>query len=177
VRYLIKVAFDEVPHQSRGVEGIMMSGRPNPADVGLRYLSVGHHLRKVVDARMTAGGLSLARTKVLQVLALRGPMRQSLLAEELGHAPRSVTQSVEALEREGLVERTMSPEDRRSKLVSLTPEGTKALAAGTTAGEDILREIFGAMRREQLAALDKLLDAIDAAMSATAAEDAVGRST
>jgi hypothetical protein len=33
------------------------------------------------------------------------------------------------------------------------------------------------MGREQLAGLDKLLDAIDAAMSATAAEGAINRST
>jgi DNA-binding MarR family transcriptional regulator len=76
-----------------------------------------------------------------------------------------------------VVERTTSPDDRRSKLVSLTPEGTKALAGGRTAVDEVLREIFGAMGREQLAGLDKLLDAIDAAMSATAAEGAINRST
>jgi DNA-binding MarR family transcriptional regulator len=145
-----------------------MSGQANPVEVGLRYLALGYRLRKVVDDGMTTGGLSLARTKVLQVLNRRGASRQSSLAEELGHAPRSITQSVEALEREGLVERTTAPDDRRSKLVTLTPEGAKALAAGTAAGEYILREIFGAMGAEQLAGLDKLLDAIDAGMSAAA---------
>jgi len=74
-----------------------MTSRPTPTDVGLRYLSVAHHLRAIVDAHMTASGLSLARSKVLQVLAQRGPLQQSAIAEQLGHAPRSVTQSVEAL--------------------------------------------------------------------------------
>ena len=150
-----------------------MSGQAKPVEVGLRYLSLGYNLRRVVDDRMTTGGLSLARTKILQVLDRRGTLRQSSLGKELGHAPRSVTQSVEALEREGLLERTAAPDDRRSKLVTLTREGAKALAAGTAAGDDVLSEIFGAIGREQLASLDKLLDAIDAAMSATAPEDAV----
>ncbi|MEU0486179.1 MarR family winged helix-turn-helix transcriptional regulator [Streptosporangium sp. NPDC006013] len=135
-----------------------------PGEIGLRYLSLGYRLRKVVDDGMTAGGLSLARTKVLQVLDRRGAMRQSSLAQELGHAPRSVTQSVEALEREGLVERAADPEDGRSKLVSLTPEGARALAAGTAAGERVLREIFGTLEREQLVDLGKLLDAIAAGL-------------
>jgi DNA-binding MarR family transcriptional regulator len=143
-----------------------MSEHPDPVDVGLHYLAVGHFLRKVVDDHMTAGGLSLARSKVLEVLTHRSPLQQSALAEALGHAPRSVTQSVEALEREGLVERTTSTEDRRSKLVTLTPHGAAALAAGTTAGEDVLSEIFGALQDSELALLDKLLDAIDTAMSA-----------
>jgi DNA-binding MarR family transcriptional regulator len=135
-----------------------------PVEVGLRYLSVGYHLRRVVDDGMTTGGLSLARTKVLQVLDRRGTVRQSVLAEELGQAPRSVTQSVEALEREGLVVRTPDPDDGRSKLVGLTTKGAKALTAGTAAGEQVLREVFGAMRREQLAALDELLDALNAGL-------------
>ena len=151
-----------------------MGERPNPADIGLRYLEVGHYLRRVVDAGMTAGGLSLARTKVLEVLARHpSPLRQSELAEALGHAPRSVTQAVEALERDGLVTRTPSTEDRRSKLVTLTPQGAKALAAGTTAGEDVLSEIFGTLDDDQLALLDKLLDTVDAAITAAPGEPGI----
>jgi DNA-binding MarR family transcriptional regulator len=152
----------------RGV--ITMSGRARagaktePVDVGLRYLTLGYHLRRVVDDRMTAGGLSLARTKVLQALERRGPLRQTALAEELGHAPRSVTQSIEALERAGLVERTPVPGDRRSKLVTLTPAGTKALADGAAAGSAVLREIFGALDDEQVTELDRLLAAVEGAM-------------
>jgi DNA-binding MarR family transcriptional regulator len=134
----------------------------------LHYLSVGYYLRKVVDARMAASGLSLARTKVLEVLARRSPLSQSALAEALDQAPRSVTQSVEALEREGLVERSTSPDDRRSKLVALTPAGAKAVAAGSAAGQDVLRDIFGSIGAEDLALLDKLLNAIGTAVSAPA---------
>jgi DNA-binding MarR family transcriptional regulator len=146
-----------------------VSGRKvTPVEVGLRYLSLGYDLRRVVDDGMTAGGLSLARTKVLQVLDRRGTVRQSVLAQELGQAPRSVTQSVEALEREGLVQRTADPHDGRSKLVRLTPEGTRALIAGTAAGEQVLREVFGAMGAERLGNLDQLLDALRAGLSGAA---------
>ncbi|MGW3976135.1 MarR family winged helix-turn-helix transcriptional regulator [Streptomyces mirabilis] len=146
-----------------------MSGRKvTPVEIGLRYLSLGYDLRRVVDDSMTTGGLSLARTKVLQVLDRRGTVRQSVLAQELGQAPRSVTQSVEALEREGLVERTADPHDGRSKLVRLTPEGTRALIAGTAAGEQVLREAFEAMGAEQLGNLDQLLDALRPALSGAA---------
>lgn len=146
----------------------MRGRKATPVEVGLRYLSLGYDLRRVVDDSMTTGGLSLARTKVLQVLDRRGTVRQSVLAQELGQAPRSVTQSVEALEREGLVERTADPHDGRSKLVRLTPEGTKALIAGTAAGEQVLREVFGAMGPDQLGNLDQLLDALRAALSGAA---------
>ncbi|MGD6745345.1 MarR family winged helix-turn-helix transcriptional regulator [Streptomyces sp. BH106] len=143
-----------------------VSGREaDPVEIGLRYLTLGHDLRKVVDDAMTAGGLSLARTKVLQVLERRGALGQSALARELGQAPRSVTQSVEALEREGLVERTPAPTDARSKLVRLTPQGTEALAAGTAAGERVLRQVFGAMEPGRLRDLAQILGELQAGVS------------
>jgi len=150
-----------------------LSGQAIPVEVGLRYLSVGYRLRKVVDDRMTTAGLSLARTKILQVLDRRGAMRQSSLAEELGHAPRSVTQSVEALEREGLLERTAAPDDRRSKFVTLTREGANALAVGTAAGDNVLSQIFGVLGPEQLTSLDKLLDSIEATLFSNAPDKTV----
>jgi DNA-binding MarR family transcriptional regulator len=124
-------------------------------------------MRRVVDDHMTTGGPSLARTKVLQILARHGSLRQTALADELGHAPRSVTQAVDALERDRLVERAVDPDDRRCKLVTLTPAGAVALAAGTTAGEHVLRRIFGTLDHQQLASLNELLNTIEAAINTT----------
>jgi DNA-binding MarR family transcriptional regulator len=132
-----------------------------PVIVGLRYLSLAHQVRKVVDDHMLAGGASLARTKILQVLVRLGPLRQAALAAELGFAARSVTQAVEGLERDGLVERGPHPDDNRAKLVTLTPAGAAALAAGTAAGEQVLQQIFGSLDHERLADLDSLLDAVE----------------
>lgn len=129
--------------------------------VGLRYLSLAHRVRRLVDDKMVAGGLSLARVKILRILDETGPQRQVSLAESLGQAPRSVTQAVEALERDGLVVRTADPEDQRAKLVALTPAGVDSLAAGVTAGDQALVEIFGALGPTRLARLGKLVDALE----------------
>jgi hypothetical protein len=52
--------------------------------------------------------------------------------------------------------------------VRLTPEGAKALASGTAAGEQVLREVFGAVGRERLVDLDQLPDALQAVLSDSA---------
>ncbi|MGW2036306.1 MarR family winged helix-turn-helix transcriptional regulator [Streptomyces sp. NPDC001356] len=136
---------------------------PDPADVGLRFLGVAHEVRTAVDHHMAAAGLSLARTKLLRLLARRGALHQAELAEALGQAPRSVTQAVEALERLRLVTRTPDPVDRRRKTVTLTEQGQAALAAGEQAGSRILRRIFGALDARQLTRLEELLtDAAEA---------------
>src|SRR5882757_804065 len=109
---------------------MIMGSRAEAERVGLRYLSSAYQVRRLVDEHMVAHGLSLSRTKMLQMLELRGPSQQAVLAEALDLAPRSVTQTLEGLERDGLIKRRRDPADRRGKLVTLTPAGTSALAAG-----------------------------------------------
>jgi len=139
-----------------------MSESRRAAEVGLHYLTTSAQLRRTVDEHLARGGVSLARTKILQVLARRGPVKQAQLAMELGLAARSITQAVEAMERDGLVRRTSDAEDRRAKVVTATEDGARALAAGETAGNEILRRIFGRLGPDQLDTLDELLAVIDA---------------
>ncbi|WP_328842662.1 MarR family winged helix-turn-helix transcriptional regulator [Streptomyces sp. NBC_00258] len=137
-----------------------------PEQVGLSFLTLAYSLRERVDQRTTAtAGLSLSRTKVLQVLAGRGALHQAELAAFLGQAPRSVTQIVEGLERLGMVARTSDPEDRRRKTVSLTDTGRTALRAAEEAGTHVLRQYFGRLEPQQLATLDTLLAHLDVTLT------------
>jgi DNA-binding MarR family transcriptional regulator len=126
-------------------------------ELGLRYLTTSARIRRTVDEHMAASGVSLARTKVLQVLAGLGPVKQTRLAAELGMAARSITQAVEAMERDGLVERISDATDKRAKVVSTTPAGVAALAAGEASGDAVLRSIFERLGPAQLEALDEML--------------------
>ncbi|MFJ4617172.1 MarR family winged helix-turn-helix transcriptional regulator [Streptomyces sp. NPDC088812] len=137
-----------------------------PEQVGLSFLTLAHGVREQVDQRMvSAAGLSLSRTKVLQVLAGRGALHQAELADALGQAPRSVTQIVEGLERLGLVARTGDPQDRRRKTVTLTEAGRTTLAAAERAGTSVLRQLFGSLEPQQLTSLETLLARLDTVLA------------
>ncbi|MDT5410385.1 MAG: hypothetical protein QOG14_2605 [Mycobacterium sp.] len=140
---------------------VTVANDSEPGRLGLRYLTLAYRVRKVVDKHMVTSGLSLARWKVLEILDAKGSIRQKALAQELGFAERSITQAVESLASDGLVERTPDPADGRAKLVTLTDEGAAALAAGTKAGAKVLQRIFGTVDRKQLEGLDELLNVID----------------
>ncbi|USX53358.1 MarR family winged helix-turn-helix transcriptional regulator [Lentzea sp. HUAS12] len=129
-------------------------------ELGLRYLTTSARIRRTVDERMAASGVSLARTKILQVLAGLGPVKQTRLATELGMAARSITQAVEAMERDGLVERSADAADKRAKVVSATPAGLTALAAGEASGDAVLRSIFERLGPARLEALDEILEVL-----------------
>jgi DNA-binding MarR family transcriptional regulator len=105
---------------------------------------------------MSSTGLSLARAKVLMRLDTHGPMNQATLAGLLGFAPRSVTETVDGLERDGLVSRAEDPRDRRARIVALTAAGRDALDAAMIVRRKTMDEIFGVLspaERAQFAAL------------------------
>jgi DNA-binding MarR family transcriptional regulator len=143
-----------------------------PERVGERFLAVFHRLRRAADERMTASGLSLARTKVLRHLATNGPVRPGALASVCGVVPHSITDIVDGLERDGLAERQPDPADRRAKLIRLTGKGATALTTAATTREHLLNTLFGALDAAERQTLLDLLDRLDTALTSLSADDA-----
>ena len=137
-----------------------MASTVSPVDAGQAYMELHHQAHRVVERAMSAAGLSLGRAKVLMRLGAHGPMNQATLAGKLGFAPRSVTETVDALEREGLVTRADDPQDRRARIVQLTPAGQDALELATTVRTKVMGEIFGVLTPEQRIHLVSLLDTV-----------------
>ena len=71
------------------------------------------------------------------------------------------------------VERALVRDDRRAKMVTLTSAGAPALAAGTTAGEQVLQQIFGSLDQRHLAHLNTLLDTSETGIVKAAQSTAV----
>jgi len=140
-----------------------------PEHVGERFLAVLHRLRRAADERMTASGLSLARTKVLRHLAQSGPVRPGALASVCGVVPHSITDIVDGLERDGLAERQPDPADRRAKLIRLTAKGAAALTAAAATREDLLNTLFGTLDAAEQQNLLVLLDRLDTALTSLSA--------
>jgi DNA-binding MarR family transcriptional regulator len=130
------------------------------ADVGQQYLELHHQLHRLVDDAMCGAGLSLARWKVMMKLDQHGEMNQSALAGLLGFAPRSITEAVDALERDGLVTRTQCENDRRARIVALTDAGRDAYEATHAVRIKVMDQIFGSLSPSERATLSDLLGTI-----------------
>jgi DNA-binding MarR family transcriptional regulator len=107
-------------------------------------------IAKELGFRMGAG-----RGKVVFGLR-RGPMTLSELAEHIGADAPYTTTIVDKLEAQGLVERTPHPDDRRRKLVRLTPAGEEAVAAADAAWRRPPRDLV-ALPDQDLEALAEIL--------------------
>jgi DNA-binding MarR family transcriptional regulator len=76
-----------------------------------------------------AGSLSGNQLSVLSLLHRGGPRTPTDIAAVERQQPQSLTRTFADLERNGLVRRTQSEEDRRRHLLEITPEGRHALGA------------------------------------------------
>jgi DNA-binding MarR family transcriptional regulator len=132
----------------------------SPVDAGQSYLELHRQLHRIVDQAMSSAGLSLARAKVLMHLDSEGPMNQATLAGLLGFAPRSVTETVDGLERDGLVTRADDPRDRRARIVALTASGRDALNTALDVKTKTMDSIFGVLNATERAQLVALLAAV-----------------
>lgn len=69
----------------------------------------------------------------------------------------TMTNRIDQLEKVGLVSRSPNPNDGRSFLISLTPEGFKLIDAAVTAHVETQTRLVSALPQEERTALDSLL--------------------
>jgi DNA-binding MarR family transcriptional regulator len=117
-------------------------------------IHLGEALEHRVNLALEAHGLSWPKFAVLRVLVEAGtPLPLGVLGGRLHCVKSNVTQLVDRLEAEGLVQRVADPTDRRSKLAALTAEGRRRYEAGNQARVRAEREILSrlsATERDQL---------------------------
>ena len=91
----------------------------------LLLISVVEEMREIGNAKLSCHGLGEGRITVLVLLLENqpNPLSHSQLADLLGITKGSITGLVDGLEHDGLVQRCLAPEDRRTRLIAITPAG------------------------------------------------------
>lgn len=91
-------------------------------------------LRRIDDA-VRPFGLTFSRFEALALLhfSRSGALPLGKVGERLQVHPASVTNTVDRLERDGLVERLRHPDDGRTRLASITDAGRTAVVAAASA--------------------------------------------
>lgn len=99
-------------------------------------------------------------TRILIKLLMNGPVTQRALADLLERTPATLSQQLEPLERDGLVERAPLESDRRTLVVRLTEAGVTAVQEARQRNQRVADELFGPLddadRRDLLRILGTL---------------------
>jgi DNA-binding MarR family transcriptional regulator len=130
-----------------GSEGPRAAARSAVA-AGLEELT-----RFAVRRTGTPRDISFTTASTLSRLEHEGPRRLTSLAADEGVAQPSMTQLVQRLERQGLVERNRDPGDKRVVWVAITDAGRRLLSDRRASRAEELATLLAALPPEDEAAL------------------------
>jgi DNA-binding MarR family transcriptional regulator len=126
---------------------------PDATDIADRLHSAAIHLLRRVRREDLQTGLSAARMSALSVIVFKEPISIGRLAEAEQVRSPTMSQIVDELVADGLVERVPSPEDARTTLVRTTPRGAELFHASRRRRVAILAAELASLPPEDLAAL------------------------
>src|SRR5947208_6341075 len=113
-------------YTSEGFRFFMTRGIQGADHVWLVMMKAMHALTRYAAAGIEETGLGLSDFGVLEALLHKGPLPVNTIGPIVDLTPGSISIAVDRLVEKGLVSRVESAEDRRVRIVALTPSG-KAL--------------------------------------------------
>lgn len=130
----------------------------------LDYSAAGEALRdfylrsmRTLDRMMAEQGMSFARFRIMKLIDTLGVSRSADLAAMLGFAPRTVTQALDNLERDGLATRVPDAGDRRVKHIALTALGKEVLRSSEPIRQRFGDQLFEVLDKGEIDQLAQLL--------------------
>lgn len=103
--------------------------------------------------------LTLPQFRALVVLASRGPLRLTHLAEHLAVNPSTAMRMAERLVAAGMIDRAPNPENRRESILALTDAGRRVVDQVTGRRRDEIAAIVERMPEEHR---DRFVEALEA---------------
>jgi MarR family 2-MHQ and catechol resistance regulon transcriptional repressor len=117
-------------------------------------------LTRYATAGIEETGLGLSDFGVLEILLHRGPLPVNTIGPLVDLTPGSISIAVDRLVAKGLVSRVESADDRRVRIVALTPRGKNLIASAFRKHSAQMKKVFSELsaeeRRDLEAALKKV---------------------
>ena len=99
-------------------------------------------------------GLGLSDFGVLEALLNKGPLAVNTIGPIVDLTPGSISIAVDRLFAKGLVTRVESTEDRRVRIVALTPRGKDVIVSAFRKDSGQMKRVFSELSAEELRGLE-----------------------
>jgi MarR family transcriptional regulator, 2-MHQ and catechol-resistance regulon repressor len=135
----------------------MARGFPGTDHVWLVMMKAMRALTRYAAAGIEETGLGLSDFAVLEVLLHRGPLPVNTIGPIVDLTPGSISIAVDRLFAKGLVSRVESAEDRRVRIVALTPRGKALIDSAFRKHSGQMKRVFAELSPEDLSGLEAAL--------------------
>src|SRR5260370_29557087 len=141
----------------RGFRFFMAQGVRDPVHVWLVMMKALRALTKYAAVDIEETGLGLTDFGVLEVLLHKGPLPVNTIGPIVDLTPGSISIAVDRLFEKGLVSRVESPEDRRVRIVALTPRGKDLIVSAFRKHSGQMKRLFSELGPEELRSFEVAL--------------------
>ena len=128
-----------------------------PEHVWLVMMKSMRALTRYAAAGIEETGLGLSDFGVLELLLHKGPLPVNTIGPMVDLTPGSISTAVDRLVAKGLVSRVESAEDRRVRIVALTPHGKDLIVSAFRKHSDQMKRVFSELNAAELRALEVTL--------------------
>lgn len=119
-----------------------------------------------LDKLLASSGASFARTRMMAYIDSHPDVRSIDLMTAFAVAPRTITEALDGLERDGLAMRGPDPTDRRAKIITLTDRGKSLLQDLQPIFCQFGEELFSVLSEKDLAQLALLVSRLNCQLDA-----------
>ena len=129
----------------------------DPVHCWLVLLKAFQAASKYLYAGLEETGIDDTDFRILEALLNIGPLPVNTIGPKVFLTPGSISTAVDRLVERGLVSRVESPEDRRVRVVSLTPKGKRLIAPIFRKHAAEVKKVFADANPKELRALQTTL--------------------
>ena len=115
---------------------------------------------KYLYAGLEETGIDNTDFRILEALLNKGPLPVNMIGPKVYLTPGSISVAVDRLVERGLVSRVESPEDRRVRVVSLTPKGKELITPVFRKHSAEIGKVFADASPKELRSLETILKKI-----------------
>src|SRR5579862_6841331 len=144
-------------YTSGGFRNLMAHGVQETSHVWLVMLKAMRALTRYAAAGIEGTGLGDSDFRVLEVLLHKGPLPVNTIGPIVDLTPGSISIAVDRLFAKGLVSRVESAEDRRVRMVALTPRGKDLIVPAFRKHAGQMKRVFSELSPEELRELEEAL--------------------
>src|SRR5579863_2822360 len=137
----------------RGFRFFMAQSNQEPEHVWLVMMKAMRALTRYAAAGIEETGLGLSDFAVLEVLLHKGPLPVNTIGPIVDLTPGSISIAVDRLFAKDLVTRVESAEDRRVRIVTLTPRGKALIDSAFRKHAGQMKRVFSELSPEELRGL------------------------
>src|SRR5438105_15915008 len=132
----------------------MKTRSSDPVHVWLVMNKALHAIAKYALGRIQQAELGDSDFRVLEVLLHKGPLPVHTIGPMVNLTPGSISIAVDRLVAKGLVSRVESDEDRRVRIVALTPRGKGLIVSAFRKHSGQMKRVFSELSTEELRGLE-----------------------